>query len=206
MKRLFDVVLSALGIALTSPVLLIAAIAVRRSSPGPVFFRQDRVGLNGDLFKVYKFRSMTVNDAAGPAAYAGEARVTGAGRILRRTKVDELPQLFNVFRGEMSLVGPRPQIPHYVAMYTPEQRQVLTVKPGVTGPSQIAFRDEESILARAADPEELYIREVMPAKLELDLGYVRHHTLLGDLQFILRTFTAILLPMVPGFGRRAQPE
>ncbi|MDE2127170.1 MAG: sugar transferase [Armatimonadetes bacterium] len=206
MKRAFDVVLSAFGIALVSPILLIAAIAVRRSSPGPIFFRQDRVGLRGELFKVYKFRSMTVNDAAGPAAYAGEARVTAAGRIIRRTKIDELPQLFNVFRGEMSLVGPRPQIPHYVAMYTAEQRQVLTVKPGVTGPSQIAFRDEEAILARAADPEQLYISQVMPAKLALDLGYVRHHTLFGDLGLILRTFTAILLPMVPGFRRKAQTD
>jgi lipopolysaccharide/colanic/teichoic acid biosynthesis glycosyltransferase len=159
-----------------------------------VFFRQQRVGRHGATFRIHKFRTM-VQDAAqrGPALTVGDdARITSAGRWLRRTRLDELPQLIDVLAGDMSLVGPRPEVPRYVAMYTSEQRKVLTVRPGLTGAASIAYINENEILGASADPERAYIEQIMPHKLELDLRYVEEWSLGLDLRIILATFGRIV--------------
>jgi lipopolysaccharide/colanic/teichoic acid biosynthesis glycosyltransferase len=191
MQRLADLLLAAPGIALLAPMMIVVAAAVRASSPGPVLFRQERIGRGGAPFSLFKFRTMRC-DAAGPSiTAAGDRRVTVVGRWLRRWKLDELPQLFNVLRGEMSLVGPRPEVAKYVRLYTPEQRQVLSVRPGITGPSQIRFRDEERLLAQQRDPEQYYVDTLMPAKLALDLDYVRQASLTTDLHLLVITLLAV---------------
>jgi lipopolysaccharide/colanic/teichoic acid biosynthesis glycosyltransferase len=193
-KRLFDVVISGLVLCAALPVMLVVGMLVRVSSKGPVFFRQQRVGRGGRLFMLYKFRTMRV-DGGGPAVTAGsDARITPVGRFLRRSKLDELPQFLHVLLGDMSVVGPRPEVPEYVEHYTDEQRRVLCVRPGITGVSQLEFRNEEALLAGRPDVEEYYLQEVMPAKLRLDLHYVRHQSLVGDLILLWRTIFAILLP------------
>ena len=192
LKRLFDVIVSALGLLVLSPVLLVLALLVKFSSPGTVLYHATRVGLDGHPFKLLKFRSMVANAAQiGPAVTgAADSRITPIGRFLRRTKLDELPQLLNVLRGEMSLVGPRPEDPRYAALYTPEQRRVLSVRPGITSPASIAYRSEEAMLT-GDDWETHYIQHVMPAKLEIDLQYVEHASLLYDLKLIFRTFISL---------------
>lgn len=192
-KRIFDFTASLMGLIALSPALLVIALAVRLSSPGPVFYMGERVGRSGRLFKVYKFRSMYVgSDKRGPAVTtADDSRVTPVGRILRRAKLDELPQLINVLRGEMSLVGPRPESPRYVAMYTPEQRKVLNVRPGITSPASVCYRNEEAILS-GSDWEARYVKEVMPAKLAIDLNYAQKPSLGQDVKIIFETFAAIL--------------
>lgn len=193
MKRAFDVLVAAAGLVATSPLWMIAAIAVKLSSPGPVLHKAVRVGMGGRPFTLYKFRSMRT-EATGPAVTAGgDPRITALGRLLRRWKLDEIPQLFNVLVGDMSLVGPRPEDPKYVAGYTDEQRRVLDVRPGITGPAAIAYRDEESLLASSADPERLYVEEILPAKLELDLAYARETSFRKDLVVLLRTARAVLI-------------
>jgi lipopolysaccharide/colanic/teichoic acid biosynthesis glycosyltransferase len=188
MKRAFDLVVALLGLVATSPIILAAAVAVKLESSGPAFYSGPRVGRNGEPFRIHKLRTMRARaDGLGPAVTAADdVRVTGVGRLLRRTKADELPQLFNVLKGEMSLVGPRPEHPDYVKRYTPEQRLGLSVRPGMTGPSAIAFIDEEEIL-RGGDPETTYVKVVMPQKLALDLDYVRTATFAGDLRILLAT-------------------
>lgn len=191
-RRVLDVVIASLLLLILSPLMLALALAVRLSSPEPILFRQERVGLNGRRFTLLKFRSMRPS-AGGPEVTAGgDARITRVGRFMRKWKLDELPQFFNVLRGDMSLVGPRPEVPRYVAYYTPEQRQVLSVRPGVTGLTQLEYRDEERLLAGRDDVEQYYIRHIMPAKLALDLQYIRTRTLGGDLKLLLRTVTAVL--------------
>jgi lipopolysaccharide/colanic/teichoic acid biosynthesis glycosyltransferase len=192
-KRTMDVLFSLGGLIVLSPLLLIIAAAVALSSPGGVFYRAERVGKDGRLFKLYKFRSMVAGaDKVGPAiTVAGDARVTPVGKFLRKTKLDELPQLINVLKGEMSLVGPRPESPKYVALYTDEQRAVLRVRPGITSLASIRYRDEESLL-HGADWETLYIEKIMPEKLAIDLEYIASANPWKDLQIILQTFGAIL--------------
>ncbi|MBL8133246.1 MAG: sugar transferase [Anaerolineae bacterium] len=192
LKRLFDVGVSLAGLIVLSPILLILALWVNLSSEGPIFYRSTRVGRGGAEFKLLKFRSMVINaDKLGPAVTgARDPRITSVGRVLRRTKLDELPQLWNVLVGEMSVVGPRPEAPKYVAYYTPEQREVLRVRPGITSPASVKYRNEEAILT-GDDWEALYIREVMPAKLAIDLDYARSASLLKDIQIILQTFLAL---------------
>ena len=192
MKRIFDLVASTLVLVALSPITLIIALAVRLDSPGPIFYRARRVGQHGKLFTLYKFRSMVAEaDKQGPGiTAAGDARVTRVGRVLRRAKLDELPQLFNVLRGEMSLVGPRPEDPRYVALYTPEQREVLQVRPGITSPASVRYRNEEAVLV-GDDWEKTYIEEVMPAKLMVDLEYVRSTGLWRDVVILWRTFLAL---------------
>lgn len=187
-KRLFDVVCSGLGLLVLSPVLVALALWVRLSSPGPVFYRATRVGRYGEHFKLFKFRSMIIDaDKKGPAVTsAGDARVTSVGRFLRRTKLDELPQLFNVLRGEMSLVGPRPEDPRYVELYNPEQREILQHRPGITSMASLTYRNEEQMLS-GADWEKMYIEEVMPAKIAIDLEYSEKANLLSDIFLIVRT-------------------
>lgn len=187
-QRLFDIVAAGAGLLLLSPLLLVVALWVKLDSPGPVFYRALRVGRGGIPFRLFKFRSMVVDaDRRGPGiTTAGDARVTKLGRWLRRTKVDELPQLLNVLRGEMSLVGPRPEDPRYVALYTPEQHQILAYRPGVTSAASLAYRHEESLLT-GPDWETVYLQEVMPAKLAVDLAYMAQRSLYTDLHLILRT-------------------
>ncbi|NIN68709.1 MAG: sugar transferase [Anaerolineae bacterium] len=192
-KRALDLVVSGVGLIFLSPLLLILAIWIRLDSKGPVLYRGERVGKDGKLFSMYKFRTMVMEaDRVGPAVtYKEDPRVTKAGKFLRRTKLDELPQLINVLKGEMSLVGPRPEDPSYVAHYTEQQRQVLRVKPGVTGPTQLEYRDESSMIDGPTADEE-YLAKIMPAKLELDLQYVRNRSLALDLEILWRTATTLL--------------
>jgi len=192
-KRLFDIATSTAGLILLSPLLVILAILVRLDSPGPIFYGAARVGRYGKIFKLFKFRSMIVNaDQVGPGVTgACDPRITRAGRFLRRTKLDELPQLFNVLRGEMSIVGPRPEDPRYVAFYTDEHRQVLNVRPGITSPASVVYRNEEAMLI-GDNWEQHYIKTVMPAKLKIDLEYSKSATIWGDLRIIWVTFMAIM--------------
>ena len=188
-KRVFDIVFSLLLLLLLSPLLLVFAFVVALSSPGGAFFSQERVGKGGRFFRLMKFRTMRPgSEAHGQLTIGGrDPRVTVVGYFLRKTKLDELPQLWNVLVGDMSVVGPRPEVPKYVALYSLEQRKVLSVRPGITGMASIDYIDENEMLARAADPEKVYIREVMPAKLALDLTYVRERSFLLDLRIILAT-------------------
>jgi len=203
MKRTFDIVVALAGLAVTSPVLAIAALAVKLESPGPVFYRGARVGRDGQPFQILKLRTMRVNaDRDGPAVTgARDPRVTSVGRILRRMKADELPQLVNVLRGEMSLVGPRPESPDFVKLYTSEQRKVLSVRPGITGPAAIAYINEEEMLGEG-DAEAAYVKAVMPEKLALDLEYLRSPSFAGDLKILARTAWRIVNR--PSRGRSAK--
>ncbi len=190
--RIFDVIAAAVGLALLSPLFCLIALGIKRTSPGPVFYRATRAGKAGELFRLYKFRSMVAGaDRQGPGITAtGDARITPVGHLLRRTKVDELLQLINVLKGDMSLVGPRPEDPRYVALYTPEQRQVLAVRPGITSAASLAYRDEEQLLS-GIDWETKYREEVLPAKLAIDLAYLARRTLGSDLRLIFQTLVAV---------------
>ena len=191
LKRAFDVSCAAIGLVLSSPFVLAAAIAIQLDSPGPAIYKGERVGRDGRPFRMLKLRSM-VSDGGGPSVtVAADPRVTRVGRFLRRSKLDELPQLVNVLRGEMSLVGPRPEHADYVKLYTPEQKRVLSMRPGITGPAALAFVDEEAMLS-GAHAETIYEREVMPRKLALDLEYVDHHSFAGDLRILGRTAALVV--------------
>lgn len=192
-KRILDVVVSGLGLALLSPLMLALSVCIKLDSRGPLFYRGKRVGKDGEPFRMYKFRTMVVEaDRIGPAlTYREDPRITRVGGFLRRTKLDELPQLINVLKGEMSLVGPRPEDPSYVAHYTAEQRKVLRVKPGVTGPTQLEYRDEASMLeARTADAH--YLSQIMPEKLALDLLYVHNRSLVEDFKILWQTAVTLI--------------
>jgi lipopolysaccharide/colanic/teichoic acid biosynthesis glycosyltransferase len=193
-KRLFDLVLAGLGLIVLSPLLLAIAVWIKLDSTGPVFFRQERVGRGGRPFRIHKFRTMVADaDRRGAQLTVGaDARITKAGHALRRSKLDELPQLIDVLVGTMSLVGPRPEVPRYVALYPPELRdKVLSVRPGITDPASIEYRDESTLLARAADPERVYIEQVMPAKLRFAAGYVDRMSLLNDVRVIGSTLRSL---------------
>ena len=190
--RLLDLSISLLGLILLSPLLLAVAVLVKCSSPGPVLYRARRVGKDGRLFDVYKFRTMVMDAAErGPRVTgSGDTRVTRTGRFLRRTKLDELPQLFNTLKGDMSLVGPRPEDPGYVKSYSVEQLQVLRVKPGITSPATVLHRHEEQMLT-GADWEETYRREILPAKLQIELNYLAGRTFSKDLLILAQTASAL---------------
>lgn len=193
-KRYFDVTASFFGILFLLIPFAAVAVAVKCSSRGPVFFRQVRVGKNGREFRIYKFRTM-VADAEKKGmqiTVGGDSRVTGIGRVLRKTKVDELPQLFNVFAGQMSFVGPRPEVPHYVDMYSDYQKNVLRIKPGITELASIVYRDENDVLAKSEDPERTYIEEIMPEKIKLNMQYMQKMNVFYDIYLIFRTFAAVL--------------
>jgi lipopolysaccharide/colanic/teichoic acid biosynthesis glycosyltransferase len=197
-KRIFDCAASAFGLLLLSPLLATLAICVKLTSPGPVLFRQARVGRNARPFTILKFRSMAAN-GAGPGGgssitIAGDVRVTPFGQFIRTYKLDELPQLWNVFRGDMSLVGPRPELPEYVFLYSPEQLGVLAVRPGITDRASLAYRDEERLLADQSAPELFYIASILPDKLQRNLEYIGNVSLLGDLKLIFETLFAVVLP------------
>ena len=194
LKRLMDIVLSGAALAVLWPVLLIVALAIRIDDPGPVFYRQVRVGRGGKTFRIFKFRTMVVDaDKKGLSITVGrDSRITCVGAFLRRTKLDELAQLLNVFLGDMSFVGPRPEVPRYVEMYTPYQRQVLLVRPGITDYASIAYRNENDLLAGAENPERMYIDVIMPDKIELNMKYLREISPLADIRLILATVAAVV--------------
>jgi lipopolysaccharide/colanic/teichoic acid biosynthesis glycosyltransferase len=195
-KRLFDLVFALTGLIVLAPVFLIVALLIKLDSPGPTFYRGERVGKDGVPFAMYKFRTMVVDaDRMGAALTCdGDPRVTRVGRFLRRWKIDESPQLINVLRGEMSLVGPRPEAACYVEHYTARQRRVLSVRPGITGLTQVRFPHEETLLRNSPDVAAEYVETIMPQKLDLDLEYVESQTLLLDTRLIVRTVLSVLRP------------
>lgn len=194
-KRLFDLFVAGCALLLLSPLLLGVALAIKLDSPGPVFFRQVRVGRGGREFRIHKFRTMVVNDEARSAqiTVGADPRITRVGAWLRRTKCDELAQLIDVLQGTMSLVGPRPEVPRYVALY-PEalKRQVLAVRPGITDVASLTYRNESDLLAKASDPEREYVEVVMPAKLRLAARYARQATVRTDVAVLIQTLRVLL--------------
>ncbi len=194
MKRLFDIVASGLGLVVLSPLFLILAIWIKLDSKGPVFYRQVRVGYKNKDFRIFKFRSMRVGADKGSLVTIGgrDPRVTKSGYWIRKFKLDELPQLINVFIGDMSLVGPRPEVRHYVDFWTLEQMHVLDVRPGITDPASIKFRNENELMEKAEDPEKYYIEVIMQEKIKLYLEYVEKHNFFYDLGLIFKTFWVIV--------------
>jgi len=194
MKRLFDILAACAGLIFLSPVLLATALAILALDGQPVLFFHERVGRGGRTFKMIKFRTMTVRHGGGIDGFdAGDCqRVTAVGRFLRRSKLDELPQLWNVLSGDMSLVGPRPEVRAWTRVYPQRWRLVHTVRPGITDPAAIVFRNEEEILAAAADPEKSYRLDVLPRKLDMYEAYVRGHTFSGDLRILWQTLLEVL--------------
>jgi len=192
-KRIFDFILSFFGIILLFPLFIVISILIILDSPGGIFYLQTRVGKNNKNFKLFKFRTMkTDSDKKGLLTVGNtDSRITHSGLWLRKYKLDELPQLFNVLLGDMSLVGPRPEVRKYVDMYSPEQLQVLSVKPGITDNASIEYADENELLSKHSDPEKFYISEVMPAKLRINLEYISNQSVAEDLRIILKTFLRI---------------
>jgi lipopolysaccharide/colanic/teichoic acid biosynthesis glycosyltransferase len=193
-KRTFDVIVAALALLVLSPLMLAISLAIRWTSPGPVLFRQTRMGRGLKPFEILKFRTMVVDaDKLGlPLTAGGDPRITPLGRLLRKSKLDELPQLINVIKGDMSIVGPRPEVPKYVELFRQEFEQILTLRPGLTDLASIKYRDESALLAAAADPEHEYQTRVLPDKLELAKEYVERSSLWLDLWLILRTIARLL--------------
>lgn len=194
MKRIFDIIASGFGLLILSPLMLIVAIWIKLDSPGPVFYRQIRVGRYGTDFRIFKFRSMRIGSDKGSLITVGghDARITRSGYFIRKTKIDELPQLINVFIGDMSLVGPRPEVRHYVDYWTKEQLHVLDVRPGITDPASIRYRNENELLEQAKDPEKYYIEVIMQDKLKLYLQYVAEQSFWYDIKLIFQTFHTII--------------
>jgi lipopolysaccharide/colanic/teichoic acid biosynthesis glycosyltransferase len=194
MKRLFDILLSGIGLLIISPLFLIVAIWIKLDSPGPIFYRQVRVGRYNKDFRIFKFRSMRIGSDKGSLVTIGgrDPRNTRSGYFIRKFKIDELPQLINVLVGDMSLVGPRPEVRHYVNYWTEEQMHVLDVRPGITDPASIKFRNENELLAQAEDPEKYYIEVIMQEKIKLYLDYVKKNSLWYDIKLIFQTFWVII--------------
>jgi lipopolysaccharide/colanic/teichoic acid biosynthesis glycosyltransferase len=191
-KRLFDTCLAIAGLVITSPLFLLCSIAIPLSSRGPIFFRGVRVGQFGAPFWIFKFRTMIDRQGGPGVTAAGDPRITWLGKWLRKSKVDEIPQLVNIVRGEMSFVGPRPEVPEYVAAYTALQRKVLRAKPGITGPASLRFANEEEVLARFKEKQDFYVSTLMPYKLELDRSYCENIHFFLDLSLICRTVMRLL--------------
>jgi len=193
-KRLFDVLVAVAGLLVLSPLFALVALAIKLTSRGPVFFRQERVGRNFRPFRIYKFRTMVVDAPrlGGQITAGRDPRITSIGHLLRKTKLDELPQLLNVLSGEMSLVGPRPEVPKYVEMFRPQFAEVLSVRPGITDLASVKYRDENEILGQADDPEAAYVNQVLPDKLALATEYVRRASFWFDVRLIFATFWKVL--------------
>ena len=193
-KRLFDIVASGIGLVLLTPLFLIVAIWIKCDSPGPVFYRQTRVGKNNKDFRIFKFRSMRLGADGGSLITIGghDPRITRSGYFIRKTKIDEFPQLINVFLGEMSIVGPRPEVRHFVDLWTKEQMHVLDVRPGITDPASIRYRNENELLEKSTDPEKYYIDTIMQDKLKLYLEYVENNSLWNDIKLIFQTMYVIV--------------
>ena len=194
MKRLFDIIASGLGLVALSPLFLFIAIWIKLDSKGPVFYRQVRVGRHNKDFRIFKFRSMKIGSDKGSLVTIGgrDPRVTRSGYFIRKFKIDELPQLINVFIGDMSLVGPRPEVRHYVNYWTSEQMRVLDVRPGITDPASIRFRNENELLEKADDPEKYYIEVIMQEKIKLYLEYAENSSFWYDIMLIFKTFGVII--------------
>lgn len=194
MKRLFDIIASGIGLLLLFPLFAVLSVWIKLDSPGPVFYRQVRVGRYGKDFRIFKFRSMRVGSDKGSLVTIGghDPRVTRSGYFIRKYKLDEFPQLINVFIGDMSIVGPRPEVRHFVDYWTPEQMRVLDVRPGITDPASIRYRNENEILENVEDPEKYYIEYIMQDKLRLYLDYVENKSFWYDFKLILKTFWIII--------------
>jgi lipopolysaccharide/colanic/teichoic acid biosynthesis glycosyltransferase len=201
-KRVVDMAAATCGLLLLMPAFAVVAVAIKLDSPGDVFFQQVRVGRNFRRFHIFKFRTMTPDSSANGALVtaSGDPRVTRIGRWLRRLKLDELPQLFNVLRGDMSLVGPRPEVPRYVELFKREYEEILKVRPGMTDLASLKYRDESGLLARAENPDEEYVRRILPDKLQLGREYVSRSSLTLDLLLIARTVAAVAGALVPRVG------
>ena len=193
-KRVFDMVVSLLILLVLSPLLLLLALAVKLDSRGPVFYRQVRVGRYNEDFKIFKFRTMVQDaDKIGPPLTVGDdPRVTRVGRLIRKLRLDEFSQLLNVLGGSMSLVGPRPEVRKYVDVYTPEYMATLLIRPGITATSSIAFKDEDSLLNAAEDPEKVYVEQILPPKMAYNLAYMKKISLLNDIKIMFQTVGAVL--------------
>ncbi|MDD3242730.1 MAG: sugar transferase [Eubacteriales bacterium] len=191
-KRALDVFASAVLLALLWPLLLVLAAVIRLDSPGPALFRQARVTAGAREFTIYKFRSMTTGAPGTQVTVQGDARVTKVGRFLRRTRLDELPQLFNIFKGDMTLVGTRPEVPRYVARYAPEMLATLLLPAGVTSPASIAYKDEEKLLENAADADRVYVERVLPEKMAYNLQYIKEFSFWGDVKLLFATLAAVV--------------
>src|SRR2546425_633432 len=196
MKRWFDLILSLLGLIVLAPVFAAVAAAIKIESAGPMFYRGGRAGRYGKAFRIFKFRTMVEDaEALGSASTPeDDQRITRAGRFLRKLKLDELPQLLNVLRGEMSLVGPRPQVPWAVEQYTPEERTILKVRPGITDPASVRFRNESEILRGSADPDKDYFEKIHPEKMRLSIEYVQKQSFLLDCKILVQTMAAVVVP------------
>ena len=194
MKRLFDILVSGIGLICLSPLLLIVAIWIKLDSSGPIFYRQVRVGRYNKDFRIFKFRSMRIGSDKGSLVTIGgrDPRITRSGYFIRKFKIDELPQLINVLIGDMSLVGPRPEVRHYVNYWTPEQMHVLDVRPGITDPASIKYRNENELLEKAEDPEKYYIEVIMQEKIKLYLEYAEKSSFWCDIKLIFQTFWVII--------------
>lgn len=193
LKRIFDIVSSLFGLIVLSPFMLIIAILIKLDSKGPVFFKQVRVTKNGREFKIFKYRTMKIgSDKYSQITVGKDSRITKVGDFLRKYKLDEIPQLINVLIGDMSLVGPRPEVPKYVALYTEEQREILKVRAGITDYASIEFSNENDILANETDPEKAYIEKIMPRKIELNKKYLSEISVMTDIKIILLTIKKIL--------------
>ncbi len=199
MKRVLDIMASVCGLLVLAPFFMLIAVAIKLDSPGPVFFRQERVGVKGHRFSIFKFRTMVNNLSHRGRRFTvrGDARVTRVGRWLRNTKIDELPQLLNVLRGEMALVGPRPEVPEYVELFWEEFEPVLQVRPGITHQASIAFRNEEELLSTAADPERFYLETIMPRKLAIYTETMEDASIARDVRTILDTVLCVALQVSP---------
>ncbi len=195
LKRLFDILFSSLGLIVVFPFLISSAIAIKLNSKGPVFYRGKRIGRYGKPFRIYKFRTMVVNaeKLGGPSTADDDPRITKIGHLLRKLKLDELPQLINVIKGEMSFVGPRPEVQHYVDMFTEEEKAILNVRPGITDWASLWNPDEGAILKGSKDPEKAYMEKIRPKKLKLQLKYVRKRSFWIDLKIILLTLKTIMI-------------
>ena len=192
LKRLFDLTCSVIGLVVLAPILVLVSLFVWLGDRGPVFFRQERVGRGGRLFRIHKFRTMRVASSGSQVTSADDDRITPLGKVLRKTKIDELPQLIDVALGDMSLVGPRPEVPRYVELWGEEARtEILSIRPGITDPAAIAYRNEQDELAAAEDPETHYTQVILPRKVAMYRDYVRNRSFVGDLKVILGTFAAI---------------
>jgi lipopolysaccharide/colanic/teichoic acid biosynthesis glycosyltransferase len=195
MKRLFDILTSLCGLIFLSPLLIVISWRIRKTDHGPVFYRGARIGRNGKAFKIFKFRTMVVNaeKTGGPSTADDDSRITRVGRRIRKRKLDELPQLINVLKGDMSLVGPRPEVKHYVDMFTADEKAILTVRPGITDWASLWNPDEGAILAGSPDPERTYMEKVRPEKIRLQLKYVRERSFLSDIRIIALTLKAVAI-------------
>jgi lipopolysaccharide/colanic/teichoic acid biosynthesis glycosyltransferase len=204
-KRAIDLIFGLFGLLLMAPVMVIVALAVKFDSKGPVFFLQERVGLGFRMFKIYKFRTMVENapSLGGPITFGDDPRTTRIGRVLRKTKIDELPQIINVIKGDMSLVGPRPEVSEYVELFRKDYEEILKIRPGITDLASLKYRDEAALLGKAEDPEEEYRLRILPDKVKLAKEYLNRASLLFDLTLVVRTVLTVLISGSPSrFARQ----